>query len=60
MGERKNLDVINRNILQVLYLYENLDVLRLWYELGKRARASQGPRVCGTNHGGGREYTLGL
>ena len=60
MGERKNLDVINRNILQVLYLYENLDVLQLRYELSKGARASQGPRVCGTNHGRGREYTLGL
>jgi len=32
------LDPIDRNILRVLSLYEELDVLQLWYELGETDR----------------------
>jgi len=33
------LDSIDRNILRVLSLYEELDVLQLWYELGESDRS---------------------
>jgi len=35
MEERNPLDTIDRTILRVLSLYEDLDLLQLWYELGE-------------------------
>jgi len=35
MEGRDPLDAIDRTILQVLSLYEDLDLLQLWYELGE-------------------------
>jgi len=35
MEERNPLDTIDRSILRVLSLYEDLDLLQLWYELGE-------------------------
>ncbi|NIS63518.1 MAG: hypothetical protein GTO13_23380 [Proteobacteria bacterium] len=35
MGGRSPLDPIDRTILRVLSLYEDLDLLQLWYELGE-------------------------
>jgi DNA-binding PadR family transcriptional regulator len=35
MEGRKSLDPIDRTILRVLSLYEDLDLLQLWYELGE-------------------------
>lgn len=35
MEGRNPLDPIDRTILRVLYLYEDLDLLQLWYELGE-------------------------
>lgn len=70
MGGHKNLDGVNRNILRILSLYEDSDILQLWYELGennltregltKKAGVSHGPRVCETNHGSGWGHGLGF
>ena len=35
MEGRDPLDAIDRTILQVLSLYEDLDLLQLWFELGE-------------------------
>ena len=35
MEGRNPLDTIDRSILRVLSLYEDLDLLQLWYELGE-------------------------
>jgi hypothetical protein len=35
MEGRNPLDTIDRTILRVLSLYEDLDLLQLWYELGE-------------------------
>jgi hypothetical protein len=35
MTKRNKLDVISRNILHVLSLFEHLTLLQLWYELGE-------------------------
>ncbi len=35
MEGRNSLDPIDRAILRVLSLYEDLDLLQLWYELGE-------------------------
>ncbi len=35
MEGRNPLDLIDRTILRVLSLYEDLDLLQLWYELGE-------------------------
>jgi hypothetical protein len=35
MGKAKSLDAINREILRVLSLYEQLSLLELWFEIGE-------------------------
>ncbi len=35
MEGRNHLDAIDQTILRVLSLYEDLDLLQLWYELGE-------------------------
>jgi len=35
MKGHNRLDPIDRNILRILSLYEDLDLLQLWYELGE-------------------------
>lgn len=35
MEGHNNLDPVDRQILQILSLYEDLDLLQLWYELGE-------------------------
>ncbi len=35
MEGRNPLDAVDRTILRVLSLYEDLDLLQLWYELGE-------------------------
>lgn len=35
MEEHNYLDDLDRNILRILSIYENLDPLELWYELGE-------------------------
>lgn len=35
MEGRNPLDAIDRTILQILSLYEDLDLLQLWFELGE-------------------------
>ena len=39
MEGRSPLDPIDRTILRVLSLYEDLDLLQLWYELGESDKA---------------------
>jgi hypothetical protein len=39
MEGRNPLDPIDRTILRVLSLYEDLDLLQLWYELGESDKA---------------------
>jgi hypothetical protein len=39
MEGHNSLDPIDRNMLRILSLYEDLDLLQLWYELGE----SNGP-----------------
>jgi|GEM_PF-787539 DNA-binding Lrp family transcriptional regulator len=35
MKKSRSLDAINRNILKILSLYEHLDLLELWFEMGE-------------------------
>ena len=35
MERNRSLDVIDRNILKFLALYEHLDLLELWFEMGE-------------------------
>jgi hypothetical protein len=35
MGKAKSLDAINREVLRVLSLYEQLGLLELWFEIGE-------------------------
>ncbi len=39
MEGRNPLDPIDRTILRVLSLYEDLDLLQLWYELGESEKS---------------------
>ncbi|MFX1555546.1 MAG: hypothetical protein ACFFBV_16600 [Promethearchaeota archaeon] len=39
MEGRNPLDTIDRTILWILSLYEDLDLLQLWYELGESDKA---------------------
>jgi len=39
MEGRSPLDPIDRTILRVLSLYEDLDLLQLWYELGESEKS---------------------
>jgi hypothetical protein len=39
MEGRNPLDTIDRTILRVLALYEDLDLLQLWYELGESEKS---------------------
>ena len=42
MGTHDGLDRIDRNILRILSLYEDLDLLQLWYELGESNGSVEG------------------
>ncbi len=35
MKEHENLDDLDQSILHILSLYENLNLLKLWYEIGE-------------------------
>jgi len=41
MEGRNPLDPIDRTILRVLSLYEDLDLLQLWYELGESDKSAE-------------------